>query len=369
MNILKEIKYRSVERPVKKVLSCEFAPINRENGEVFILGTIEDITSEKVLKKRLRIEERRRHENMRSFFEVLRLERTVFSKFMANTEYALFQIISTLKDKNVSSEKLLDIITPIIQTIKQDAISLGLQDLAENLYDVEDVINQIRAETDISFDSLLTLAIEIEHTMRIKDKLVKDAGAIFSKRLDSAINHREYIFVQFLMRICNYEAVDFNKRVRFFPSGIDSGALIYVSRRFLKQVLVQLIRNAVQHGIESPAERKAAGKAEQGSVMLHISQSERVIHIKFTDDGKGIDFDHVRKKALNLHIIGEETSHDKNILAQVMFTQGFSSDESDGYNDTGLNLVYNKVRELNGSITVQSQPGKGTAFIITIPKE
>jgi iron only hydrogenase large subunit-like protein/signal transduction histidine kinase len=369
MNILKEVRYRSIERPVRKILSCEFAPVNRQNGEVFILGTIEDITSEIVLKKKLQLEERSRLENMRSFSEVLRLERTVFSNFIANMEYNLLQITSALKDKTISSSTLIDVIAPIIHTIKQETIALGLQDLAENLYDVEDVITQMRAETDVSFDTLLTLAIEIENTMRIKDKLINDGGTIFSKKLNSTIQHREYIFIQFLMRICNYEAMDFNKKVRFFPSEIDSEAIQYVSRSLIRQILVQLIRNAVQHGIESPAERRAAGKTERGNIILHITQSEHTIDIKFTDDGKGIDFDHIRKKALNLHIIREEASYDKNILVQVMFTEGFSSDESDGYNDTGLNLVYNKVRELNGSIKVQSQPGKGTAFIITIPKE
>jgi signal transduction histidine kinase/ferredoxin len=369
MNILKEVRYRSVERPVRKSLSCEFAPVNRENGEVFILGTIEDITSEMALRKKLKMDERRRREDMRSFFEVLRLERSAVSDFIESAQYYLSQVMSILKDKNVSSKKMIDIISPMIYTIKMDAISLGLQDMAESLYDVEDVINQIRAETEISFDSLLALAIEMERALGIKDKLLKDAETIFSRTSFNDIDQREYIFIQFLMRTCNYEAMDFNKKARFLPAEIDSAALQYVSRRQLKQMLVQLIRNAAQHGLESPAERKAAGKPEQGTITLHITQSDHSIHIKLADDGKGIDFERIRKKALNLRLIKEEASCDKNILVQVMFTQGFSSDEADGYNSTGLNLVYNKARELNGSIKVQSQPGIGTAFTITIPKE
>jgi iron only hydrogenase large subunit-like protein/signal transduction histidine kinase len=369
MNILKEVGYRSVERPVKKRLSCEFAPVKRENGEIFILGAIEDITSEMVLKKRLKMDERRRQENMRSFIEVLRLDRGVINDFIENAQYYLSRITSTLRDRKMSSKSLIDAIAPMVHTIKLDAISLGLQDIAENLYDIEDVINQMRMETEISFDSLLMLAIEIEQTLRIKDKIVKDAGTIFSRHSAGNIDHREYIFIQYLMRTCNYESMDFAKKARFLPAEIDSAALQYISRRLLKQLLVQLIRNAVQHGLEYPAERKAAGKSEQGTITLYITQSERHIHIKLADDGSGIDFESIRKKALNLHIIKEEASHNKTILVQVMFTRGFSSDESDGSNDTGLNLVYNKARELNGSIKVQSQPGKGTIFIITIPKE
>jgi iron only hydrogenase large subunit-like protein/signal transduction histidine kinase len=369
MNILKEVRYKSVERPVKKTLSCEFAPVNRENGEVFILGTIEDITAEIVLKKKLKMEERRRQENMRSFFEVLRLEQSAISDFIESAQYYLDRVMSTLKDKNVPSEKVIDVIAPIIHTIKMDAVSLGLQDMAESLYDVEDVINQTRTETEISFDSLLALAIEIEHALKIKDKLIKDAGAISSRHLAGGMDHREHIFIQFLTRTCNYEATDFNKKARFLPVEIDSAALQYISRRQLKQMLVQLIRNAVQHGLESPSERKAAGKSEQGTITLHITQDDHDIHIKLADDGKGIDFERIRKKALNLRLIKEEASQNKDILVQTMFTRGFSSDEADGSNDTGLNLVYNKARELNGSIKVQSQPGKGTAFTITIPKE
>ncbi|MDR0557485.1 MAG: hypothetical protein LBG43_06420 [Treponema sp.] len=369
MNILKEVRYRSVEQPVKKRLSCEFAPVNRENGEIFILGTIEDITSEMALKKKLKMDERRRQENMRSFIEVLRLERPVINNFIESMERYLSRIMLALRKKDITSGNLINIIAPMIHTIKLDAISLGLQDMAESLYDVEDVINQMRTEPVISFDTSLTLAIEIEQTLKIRDKLVKDIETIFSRNSAGNIDHREYIFIQYLMRACNYEAMDFNKKARFFPAEIDSAALQYIPRKLLKQLLVQLIRNAVQHGLEYPAERKNAGKSEQGTIALHITQSNQAIHIKLTDDGNGVDFDRIRKKALSLRLIKEEASYNKDILIQAMFTRGFSSDEVDGADDMGLSLVYTKVREMNGSIKVQSQQGKGTAFIITIPKE
>jgi two-component system chemotaxis sensor kinase CheA len=136
-------------------------------------------------------------------------------------------------------------------------------------------------------------------------------------------------------------------------------------------VLTQLIRNSVYHGIETPEDREAAGKDREGSIKLSIKYIDNKIHIKLSDDGRGLDFDKIRKKAESLHLFqNPEDAKDKNHLLQAIFSAGFSTaEEADMHagRGIGLNLVRERIRDLHGSIKLQSEPGKGTVFNIYIP--
>jgi iron only hydrogenase large subunit-like protein/signal transduction histidine kinase len=368
MNILKEIKYHSVEQPVRKILSCDFAPIDRANGEVFILATIEDITVETNLKKKLRAEERKRQEEMVSFFEVLHLAQNVFGDFIEGAEYYFYQIMGILKDESVPSGEAVQSIYEMIHSIKLDALALGLHEFGTNLDDMEDLLKQIQSSKSISFLDLLEVALELENILKTRDKLVNNVETVFVRKSDNKINHDEYVLVEFLRRTCSNAIMEYNKKAQLQDVFIDVDVLQYAPRRILKESLVQLVVNAVAHGIESPRERIAKGKSELGIIKLSIKQTPDRIRVRLSDDGNGIDFEKVRKTAMRKQIINAHT-YDKQTLIQAMFSPNFSTKDEDFNRDgNGLNRVYNKIHAIGGSITVQSQEGRGTAFIIDIPK-
>jgi signal transduction histidine kinase/ferredoxin len=370
MNILKEVKYQSIEQPVKKTLSCDFAPVIRANDEVFILVTIEDITAETNLKKKLRIEERKRQAELSAFFEVLPLAQNIFSDFIEGAEYYFYQIMAILKNANIRSEEAVQSIYAMIHSIKLDALALGLHEFGANLDDMEDLLKQIQSsKDDISFLESLEIALEFENILRTRDKLVNNVEKVFTYKSIDKINHDEYVLVEFLRRTCNNAVTEYHKKAQFKEVFIDVDALQYAPRRILKEALVQLVINAVAHGIESPRERLAKGKPETGVIKISIKQTTDRIRVWLSDDGNGISFDKVRRIAVKKQIIDERT-HDKQTLIHAMFSRDFSSPEDDDINrdGNGLNRVYNKIHGLGGSITVQSQEGKGTVFIIDIPK-
>jgi chemotaxis protein histidine kinase CheA len=151
---------------------------------------------------------------------------------------------------------------------------------------------------------------------------------------------------------------------------IDPQALEQGPRRIIKEVLLQLVRNSVYHGNESPSERRSAGKNDEGFISLSIMVQDGKIHITLQDDGLGLNFDQIRRRVEKLQILREGQEEDKNALLQAIFAPGFRTAEKGGFyagRGVGLNLVRGRVRDVRRSIKLQTTPGKGTVFNIYIP--
>ncbi|GGP20779.1 chemotaxis protein CheA [Silvimonas iriomotensis] len=140
----------------------------------------------------------------------------------------------------------------------------------------------------------------------------------------------------------------------------------------LNDPLVHLVRNAVDHGVETVAERVAAGKSPQATVELSAVQVGDHIQIEITDDGRGMRPDVIRKKALEKGLIDVETANsldDKQCL-QLIFMPGFSTKDqisSISGRGVGMDVVKTNIQKLNGRIDIQSVVGEGSRFTITLP--
>jgi two-component system chemotaxis sensor kinase CheA len=136
--------------------------------------------------------------------------------------------------------------------------------------------------------------------------------------------------------------------------------------------LVHLLRNSIDHGIEKPSVRTAAGKDETGTIYLRAYHSGNHVFIEIEDDGGGINKQKVLEKALENGIITKEMSEnltDKQCF-ELLFASGFST--ADVISDisgrgVGLDVVKNKIESLGGTISVDSTPGFGTVFSIQLP--
>jgi len=140
----------------------------------------------------------------------------------------------------------------------------------------------------------------------------------------------------------------------------------------LSDPIIHLIRNAVDHGIESPLERTAAGKPEKSEVRLEARQEGDHIVILVADDGRGMNAERLRAKALEKGLIGNEEANtmDERQSFNLVFLPGFStaakvSDVSG--RGVGMDVVRTNIQKLNGSIEIKSELGKGTTFIISLP--
>jgi two-component system chemotaxis sensor kinase CheA len=134
--------------------------------------------------------------------------------------------------------------------------------------------------------------------------------------------------------------------------------------------MMHIIRNAIDHGIESPANRISKGKDEKGIIKLSSFQKGNHVVIQVDDDGAGIDVDKVKRKALEKKLIPNiETLSDKEAL-DLIFLPGFSTSDSVSEisgRGVGMDVVKTNIAALSGMVDIESQPGTGTKMIITLP--
>jgi two-component system chemotaxis sensor kinase CheA len=167
-------------------------------------------------------------------------------------------------------------------------------------------------------------------------------------------------------------ATQLGKEVQFEVHGVE----IEIDRRILEEIkdpLIHLVRNAIDHGIEKPEERKKAGKSGEGIIKLTVNQvGGNSIEVTMTDDGKGIDPEVIKKTAIKQGLSTEkELAHlSTHEILMLIFQTGFSTSpiitDLSG-RGVGLGVVAENVQKLGGKIYLDSQIGIGTTFRITLP--
>ena len=138
----------------------------------------------------------------------------------------------------------------------------------------------------------------------------------------------------------------------------------------LNDPLLHLIRNSVDHGIELPEARIAAGKNPTGTVTLSAKHAGAFINITIKDDGKGLDRDAIREKAIQKKLAKSDDNLSDSEIFNMIFQPGFSTAKqvtSVSGRGVGLDVVKKDLGTLGGTVTTESEPGKGTSFILKIP--
>jgi two-component system chemotaxis sensor kinase CheA len=360
----------------KKMFSCTFLTVDLGQKETVILVTIYDITAKVELQERLEREERKRQEEMSNLFELLQVDPSTFEAFQEDMMYEFGRIDKILGNNSMSHQEVLVEVYQAVHAIKSNAVTLGLNNFGVKVHEVESEIKKLRdQEGDVHFDDMLHLTIEIEKLSNEKDSFKAILGRInaFKGGGKKRKSSEKSVLLESLSKAVGKTATDLEKKVRFVATEIDQDALEKGPKRVMKEVLMQLIRNSVAHGVETPDERLSKGKDETGTIRLSIKHSDGGIHVKLLDDGKGIDFDKIREKAVLLNMLKEEEANDRSKLLGAMFAPGFSTAEDENGihagRGIGLNLVRDRVRDARGTIKLQTEFGKGTAFNIFFPEE
>ncbi len=140
----------------------------------------------------------------------------------------------------------------------------------------------------------------------------------------------------------------------------------------IKDPLTHLVRNSIDHGIETPEARRAAGKPEEGLLLLRAYHEGGQVNIEITDDGAGLNIERIRKKAVERGLVTPEsaTRMSEREAAQMILLPGFSTAEqltSVSGRGVGMDVVKTNIERIGGSIDVQSQPGRGATVKIKIP--
>lgn len=300
-------------------------------------------------------------------------------------------------DKLAAGE-LIDIDAFIKEINRQKGLLIDAEEdeeLTENLNDIQSIRIKLSRVNEIitAFDTMITrefhLKSQLDELKKLEDKLGSRELSKIRKQFENDIYSLETsifsvqekafdlrmlpinIVLRPLENTIALEAMNLEKKVKSIIQDTDI-AIDKVILEELGDILMHLVRNALDHGIESPEERKKAGKPEEGSVTITCVRETRYIELKITDDGRGIDYGKIRNKAIKLYPerTDEITNMSERELSQFLFQNGFSTkDEVTELSGrgVGLDVVWSNVEKIKGRIKIESTPGAGTSFILHFP--
>jgi two-component system chemotaxis sensor kinase CheA len=375
INPLGEFLYTSAETGELKTLRCLFAPVDQGNGEIFVMGTIQDITAETLLKKQLADEEARRHDEMRSLFEVMQVDQSVFKNFIEDSDYEFNRAREYLLDNEIPNRQKLVDLYQSVHAIKSNAVIVGLSGFGEKLHALEEKIKALRGgDAEPDSGDIAAITDELEKRVQDKDKLIEIFRRLsdFSASAAGVTMKDDEVFMAVLRRACERVAADENKKALIVVEAFDKETLNKGPRRVMKEILIQLVRNSVHHGIETPEERRVLGKDETGKISLSITIEDGAVRMVLGDDGKGLDYGRIAQEAKAKGLLGDipESEIDKGFLSDLIFSPGFSTSATENIHagrGVGLSLVKDRLNEVNGKIDIQNKEGQGLVFEIEIP--
>ncbi len=172
-----------------------------------------------------------------------------------------------------------------------------------------------------------------------------------------------------LRHITRQTARELDKRVELQTTGPD----VDVDRNVLERMMgpfEHMIRNSLDHGIESKAERQQAGKPAVGRITIDTRHEGTEIAIRFSDDGAGLNIDAIRHRAIANGLISEDKELPEDELIQFILVSGFSTAREVTHlsgRGVGMDVVENEIKQLGGNMSVATVPGQGTTFTIHLP--
>ncbi|MFC4409196.1 chemotaxis protein CheW [Chungangia koreensis] len=235
-----------------------------------------------------------------------------------------------------------------------------------------DILLNLFEELIIDRGRLQSIAADLKHAdlNETVERITRNTGDLQSIILNMRMIPVDTVFNRF-PKMVRQLARDLNKQINLQIIGAETE----LDRTVIDEIgdpLVHLIRNALDHGIESPEERIAAGKSAEGTVNLRAFHSGNHVFIELEDDGAGINREKVLSKAISKGIVTEESGKlltDRQVNELIM-ASGFSTAEkiSDiSGRGVGLDVVKTTIESLGGSISIDSTQGKGSLFSIQLP--
>ena len=256
--------------------------------------------------------------------------------------------------------------TPEKSAVRKDAKEATIRVPSGRLDELVNLVGEL-----VTLNARLT-----QHTLSQDDQeltgISESLDRLTSQLRNSALNMRMIpvgtLFSRF-SRLARDLGRELNKDIELFTSGEETEMDKTVIER-LNDPMVHLIRNCADHGIESTEDRIAKGKPANGTISLTAQYSGAHVMIQIKDDGKGLDIEAIRAKAIDRGLIDPDTRVSDTELFQYVFHSGFSTAKQItkvSGRGVGLDVVRRTIEELRGTITLFSEPGIGTTFTLKLP--
>ena len=288
--------------------------------------------------------------------------------FLDNKELSAGKIVKRNIKSDLNSKTTSSVSTRSIRVDIEKLNNLGnlLGEFVINYSSIKDQINKTYNNFELSV-GLESALLNLTKTLRKSELIMKELQYVALKMRMLPI---DVLFSRF-PRIVRDMGKKFNKDIELIIEGADTE----IDKSIIEEIndpLIHIIRNAIDHGIEDKKTRKKLNKPEKAKILLKAYEESDLIIIQIGDDGRGIDIDKIKEKALELNIVNENDLErmSKEEIINFIFYPGFSTSEKVtelSGRGVGMDVVKSNIAKLNGRIEVETEKGKGTTFYLKLP--
>ncbi|HCH25772.1 MULTISPECIES: ATP-binding protein [Psychrobacter] len=408
-----------------RFLDFKFSRVYDKKDIARILVNVNDVSDAVYLEQRLEKERSQNDMQIEMLTTILNVNPKIINEFIANTDAHINKMNNILKNPGSSQYELetkLKAIYREMHSLKGEASALKLHSFTKIASDAEDKLHALQNQGQLSGNDFLPLAVHLDDLLSLSNTIatlgerinrsepaaskpattsttaLSDAVAQQSRPLAESTAPKSQPTSLSIGNISLDGGQDIDlsddageDQLSFYRDfakdiaarqgkqvQLNSHTLTQVNipghlAKPIKEIGIQLLRNAVVHGVEAPSVRHSLGKETAGKIDLEVQDNGQEVMLIVQDDGQGIDYDSIRHKLVaENHVDNEAASQlTHSDLLKQLFSSGFSTKEDtdeDGGRGVGLDIIKSLVKDYDGKLNVNSERGKMTRFVITLPK-
>lgn len=375
LNPVEEVKIFTDNEGVinTKYVRILFSRVIREDVIQNILVTVSDETESVLLQQHIDDNEANKKLETEQLLSILKIDPSLLRGFLFNSRKGL-RLISEEYELNGDNDmgELLDFTFRTIHNIKGNASHTGLQIVTDKLHKIEETLTNLRSKS-VKGNDFLSLLYEIDEVDKIliyMSELLRKVADIYKNFPTTGHVVSNILVIDSLEKGLHRISKEIGKDVNF---DFDNENNLVIPDHYItpfKDIMIQLIRNSLAHGIEERSERITQGKIEKGTISITLDEGDnKEIVIAYFDDGRGLDIKKIQESAISRGLIPTKLNDEEKII-DLLFKSGFSTaDEIDEYagRGEGLGLVKSIIEEHKGTFTINSESRKFFEMVIRFP--
>jgi HPt (histidine-containing phosphotransfer) domain-containing protein len=356
--------------PETRYISVQFNRVRVQGKISHLLVTAQDVSEQVRLERELAAADVRTQGEVEALLKLLTVDSASLMQYLDQAQASLLEINSQLKDDSGFNQNYLNLVNGIFRRVhglKGDAAMLGLDTFELLAQEFEDLLRRLREQPRISGNDLVAIPLKLDtflERIQMVRSIAQRLGTISAPVIVSETLAGR--FEQLAARI----AQDHGKTVKLHAELVRFDSLNTHTQTTVSDIALQLLRNAVAHGIEAPAERASHAKPQLGTVAISLDALDSgEYELKVRDDGQGLLPERIREKLVHTgRYSAAQVAQwdDKQIIMQI-FEPGFSTLDianRDAGQGVGLDMVKDKITRLGARLRIASRPHQFTEFSI-----
>ena len=361
-----------------------FSRVFEKEKIIHLMVSVKDITENVELRSKLAVSNSKINQEAESILSLINVDPQLLADFIQLLDEGVKSINEELEKRVYSTSSFatkLDKINRIAHALKGEASMLNLTMVEKNLHALEDKLVVLNDKRSLEGDDFLPITIELTAIVKSADSI----RLFMSRFSEVAVSHSDSHLLPVPSKVKSESALnraltqlvdkisrDNKKTVLLDLSLFDESLIPAKNFNVVKSIIIQLLRNAIIHGLEKPAKRVQRGKPEQGVISIVVKEVAGAITVVVKDDGRGIDFTSIKKHLVTQNVYSQEQVEKMTAreLVKVIFKPGYSTAKkvsNHAGRGVGLDVVKTYIDSMGASLSVGCKAKRSSEFRITIP--